>query len=94
MAYAVSADETADIAGKEQLSIGLRFYDESKGKIREEFIGFAELSAQDASSIAEAIDNFLVSYNLPPEYCVGFGFDGCSAMAGKDGGVQAILRNK
>lgn len=28
-AYAVMADETADIAGKEQLSIGLRFYDES-----------------------------------------------------------------
>ncbi|KAG5864551.1 hypothetical protein JTB14_018773 [Gonioctena quinquepunctata] len=94
MAYAVSADSTADIAEKEQLSIGLRFNDDSKGKIREEFVGFVELRAQDASSIAEAIDNFLVNYNLPPEYCVGFGFGGCSAMTGKDGGVQAILRNK
>ncbi|KAG5886108.1 hypothetical protein JTB14_031707 [Gonioctena quinquepunctata] len=73
--YAVLADETADIAGKEQLSIGLRFYDDSKGKIREEFVGFVELY-------------------LPPGYCVRFGFDGGSAMAGKDGDVQAILRNK
>ncbi|KAJ8917910.1 hypothetical protein NQ315_002603 [Exocentrus adspersus] len=92
--YAVLADETADIAGKEQLSIGLRFYDEKQGKIREEFVGFMELKAQDASSIAEAIDKFLVSHNLSPQNCVGYGFDGCSTMAGKEGGVQAILRKK
>lgn len=94
MAYAVLADETADISGKEQLSIGLRFCDESQGKIREEFTGFVELKSQNAPSIAEAIDNFLVSYNFSPENCVGFGFDGCSTMAGKEGGVQAILRKK
>ncbi|KAG5869006.1 hypothetical protein JTB14_033988 [Gonioctena quinquepunctata] len=86
MTHAVLADETADIAGEEQLSIGLRFNDGSTGKIREEFVGFVELSAQDASLIAEAIDNFLVSYKLPPEYCVEYGFDGCSSMAGRDFG--------
>lgn len=94
MAYAVLADETADVAGKEQLSIGVRFYDESKRKIKEEFVGFVELKAQNASAIAEATDNFLISSNLPTEDCVGFGFDGCSTMAGKEGGVQAILRKK
>ncbi|RVE42608.1 hypothetical protein evm_012749 [Chilo suppressalis] len=67
MAYAVLADETADVAGKAQLSIGVRFYDESKRKIREEFVGFVELKAQNA----EAIDNFLISSNLPTEDCVG-----------------------
>ncbi|KAJ8885431.1 hypothetical protein PR048_011628 [Dryococelus australis] len=90
--YAVLADKTADIAGKEQLSMGLKFYDESQEKIREEFVGFLELKVQDAWSIAEAIDSFLVSYNRSPEYCIGFGFDCCSTMAGKEGGVQAILR--
>nr|CAI5820930.1 unnamed protein product [Callosobruchus analis] len=94
MAYSILADETADVSGKEQLSIGVRFYDESKSKIREEFVGFVELKAQNASAIAEAIDNFLISSNLSKEDCVGFGFDGCSTMAGKEGGVQAILRKK
>nr|CAI5870432.1 unnamed protein product [Callosobruchus analis] len=94
MAYSILADETADVSGKEQLSIGVRFYDESKSKIRVEFVGFVELKAQNASAIAEAIDNFLISSNLSKEDCVGFGFDGCSTMAGKEGGVQAILRKK
>nr|CAI5869342.1 unnamed protein product [Callosobruchus analis] len=84
MAYSILADETADVSGKEQLSIGVRFYDESKSKIREEFVGFVELKAQNASAIAEAIDNFLISSNLSKEDCVGFGFDGCSTMAGKE----------
>ncbi|XP_060133298.1 52 kDa repressor of the inhibitor of the protein kinase-like [Zootoca vivipara] len=93
-AYAVMADETADIGGKEQLSIGLRFYDESQKKIREEFVGYVELKSQDAPTIASAIHSFLVDQNLPADNCVGFGFDGCSTMAGKEGGVQAILKKK
>lgn len=93
-AYSIMADETADISGKEQLSLGLRFFDESQEKVREEFMGFVELKAQDAQSIAEAIDTFILRQNLPPENCVGLGFDGCSTMAGKEGGVQAILRKK
>nr|CAI5840178.1 unnamed protein product [Callosobruchus analis] len=70
MAYSILADETADVSGKEQLSIGVRFYDESKVKSEKNFS------------------------NLSKEDCVGFGFDGCSTMAGKEGGVQAILRKK
>lgn len=93
-AYAVMADETADIAGKEQLSIGLRFYDESQEKIREEFVGYIQLQSQDAHTIANAIQNFLINENLSVQNCVGFGFDGCSKMAGKEGGVQAILKKK
>lgn len=92
--YSVLADETADIAGKEQLSLGLRFFDKSQNAIREEFLGFVELNSLNASSIAETIDQFLISSNLSPQNCVGFGFDGCSTMAGKEGGVQAILRKK
>nr|CAI5820596.1 unnamed protein product [Callosobruchus analis] len=90
MAYSILADETADVSGKEQLSIGVRFYDESKSKIREEFVGFVELKAQNASAIAEAIDNFLISSNLSKEDCVGFGFDGCSTMAGKEELVKSL----
>lgn len=93
-AFSILADETADISGKEQLSIGLRFFDEEKMLVREDFLGFVELEAMDATTIATAIDNFLVKSGLEPEKCVGQGYDGCSAMAGKDGGVQKFIRDK
>lgn len=93
-AYSILADETADISGKEQLSIGLRFYDLMLKEIREEFVGFVELEALDSKSIAKAIDDFVTEQELLPEKCVGLGFDGCSTMAGNEGGVQAILKKK
>lgn len=94
-AYNVLADETADISGTEQLSIGLRYFDEEINEVQEMFVGFVELKGLDANSIASSIDEFLTKEDLNPEKkCVGFGFDGCSTMAGKDGGVQAILRKK
>nr|CAI5835798.1 unnamed protein product [Callosobruchus analis] len=34
MAYSILADETADVSGKEQLSIGVRFYDESEKLVK------------------------------------------------------------
>lgn len=88
MAYADLPYETADVAGKEQLSFALRFYDEKQETIWEEFASFIELRAQNASSIAEAIDNFLDTINFLPDYCVGLGFDDCSTMAGKEVSVQ------
>lgn len=93
-AYAVMADETADIVGKEQLSIGLRFYDENQEKNQRGICrGYVELKSQDAPTIASAIQRSLVDQNLPAENCVGFRFDRCSTMTGK-GGVQAILKKK
>lgn len=94
-AYSVLADETADISGTEQLSIGLRYFDEEANEVQEMFVGFVELKGLDAKSIAYCIDEFLTKEDLnPADKCVGFGFDGCSTMSGKDGGVQAILRKK
>jgi len=93
-AYSILADETADISGKEQLSIGLRFFDEKANEIKEEFLGFVKLDGLDAKNIAKAIDDFVTNLNLDPDKCVGLGFDGCSTMSGKEGGVQAILRQK
>ena len=91
-AYSLLADEIAEISGKEQLSIGLRYFDKESDEVKEEFIGFVELKALDAKTIAKAIDNFVTTEELDPENCVGLGFDGCSTMSGKE--VQAILRKK
>lgn len=94
-AYSVLADETTDISGTEQLSIGLRYFDEEANEVQEMFVGFVELKGLDAKSIAYCIDEFLTKEDLnPADKCLGFGFDGCSTMSGKDGRVQAILRKK
>ncbi|XP_017476117.1 PREDICTED: zinc finger MYM-type protein 1-like [Rhagoletis zephyria] len=65
-AYSILADETADISGKEQLSLGIRFYDKSQAKIREEFMGFSELNAMDAPTIADEIDRAVYETLLAP----------------------------
>lgn len=93
-AYSVMADESCDIAGKEQLSIGIRFFDEDQNIIREEFLGFVELEAMDANTIATEIDKFLESAGLESNKCVGQGYDGCSTMAGSISGVQKKIRDK
>ena len=96
--FSIIADETADIAGKEQLSIGVRFIDgqgdNNELTIREEFLGFTSLDQMSAAAIADAILAQVNKYGLNPENLVGQGYDGCSTMAGKEGGVQAIIRAK
>lgn len=51
--FSIMADETMDIASKEQLSITLRFL--SNYEINETFIGFVELSSATAKSITTSI---------------------------------------
>ena len=94
MLISVLADETSDISGKEQLSIGIRFFDQEKMIVREEFLGFVEFAAMDTKTIATAIDNILENEGLDADKCVEQGYDACSTMAGKDGDVQKILREK
>ena len=96
--FSVLADETADISGTEQLSIGVRFLrcDEGTGQLTvcEEFLGYTLLTKFDAVSISEAILQFLNDCNLDLSRLVGQGYDGCSTMAGKEGGVQKLIRDK
>ena len=93
--FSLIADETADISGTEQLSIGVRFIDQSGdvAKVREEFLGFVPLQNMDAETIAETIIDYgeKIGLNLD-EKLMGQGYDGCSTMAGKDNGVQARVR--
>ncbi|CAB3222684.1 unnamed protein product [Arctia plantaginis] len=92
-AYSVLADETADISGTEQLSIGLRYFAEEANEVQEIFVGFVELKGLDAKSIAYCIDEFLTKEDLnPTDTCVGFGFDVLFEDVRKRRGVQAILR--
>ncbi|XP_037958370.1 52 kDa repressor of the inhibitor of the protein kinase-like [Teleopsis dalmanni] len=90
--YSVLADETVDISGKDQLSIGVRFCDKQR-IVHEKFLGYTKLSAMDSKTIAGAINSFLKEKDHDYSKCVGQGYDFCFTMAGKVNGVQGILRN-
>ena len=88
--FSILADETADIAGIEQLSLGIRFVDNDC--IREEFLGFVPLGLRDAQSVSNVIVSECIKYGLHLEKLLGQGYDGCSTMAGIQNGVQAKIR--
>ncbi|CAH1966398.1 unnamed protein product [Acanthoscelides obtectus] len=83
--FSVLADETADIAGHEQLSIGIRYVFEQNDKftLKEEFLGFVKLDRLNADSIASSILQFLEKSGLNLDKLVGQGYDGCSTMSGE-----------
>ena len=60
-------------------------------EVREEFLGFVALKELDAVSIANTIHNSFAKFGVDFEKLVGQGYDGCSTMAGKVGGVQAKI---
>ena len=94
--FAILADETTDISGTEQMSLGVRFTDSKSGTVcvREEFLGFVPVDDRTAEGLAGKILRVCEEYGLNLDKLVGQGYDGCSAMAGEEGGVQAIIRRR
>ena len=94
--FSILADETADISGTEQLSIGVRFVDLTpEPKIREEFLGFTPIIGPcDADHISQIILDQCAQYGLDLSKLMGQGYDGCSTMAGKENGVQARIKRE
>lgn len=82
MTFSLMADESAVTAGKEQLSIGVRYVTQTYD-IKEEFLGFVELQKLNAEAIATSIIQFTSRVGLDMSKLVGLGFDGCSTMSGK-----------
>ena len=46
-----------------------------------------------AQTIADKIVELMRPLELDPSLCVGQGYDGASVMAGKDGGVQKLIKD-
>ena len=97
--FSIIADETVDIAGTEQLSIGVRFVElqqeqrNDSVRISKEFLEFIALGRMDAFTIANTIIKQAKIFGLNLDKLWGQCYDGCSTMAGKDNGVQAQIRN-
>ena len=96
VAFSILVDETTDISGTEQMSLGVRFAEEGSGTtlIREEFLGYIPIPDRTAEGLANIILTASLEFGLNLEKLFGQGYDGCSTMAGKEGGVQAIIRRK
>lgn len=95
-AFSVLADETADIAGTEQMSISIHFVDKrgTDACVREHFLGFVELNQLNSACIATAILKFLKDAGLILSNLVGQGYDGCSTMAGRGAEVNRIIQKE
>ena len=89
--YAVIADETTDIANKQQMCITLRWVDEQLSA-HEDFTGMYEISDASASGLSAVIQDVLVRFGLNIANLRGQGYDGCSVMAGRDSGVAARIK--
>ncbi len=88
--YSVLADELADVANKEQLSISFRYvYDRM---VKEVFVDFVEVERITGKALAEAIIHSLTVWGLSLSHMRGQCFDGASNMAGARSGCSAILR--
>ena len=82
--YALTADETRDISGNEQMSIVIRFASRltsgtssSHDLLHERFLGFVRLHQFDAESLAGELIQFLEQYHIEPTNCICQCYDGC-----------------
>lgn len=106
LVYAIIFDETTDVAHIEQLSLSFRYVYE--GKIREDFITFAnaydamledDISTQGERrltglALAHIVLDILSKFSVDLSKCVGVGTDNCSVMSSDVlGAVQEILKS-
>lgn len=87
--FTILADETTDIACKEQLSICVRYFNSTTSKICEHFLQFVPVLSTTGESLATTILSNLQKFGVDLKYLRGQGYDGAASMSGKYNGVQA-----
>ena len=87
--YAILAGETRDVSNHEQLSVSIRWVDESY-TIHEDFIGLVHVLQTTADSLTSAIKDVLIRCILPLSNCRGQAYDGASKMHGVATQILAI----
>lgn len=88
--FAIIADESTDIAGKQQLSFILRHVTENY-EIHEEFVGLHEVDKADSEHLCAIILDCLTRLNLNVHLARGQGYDGAAVMSGCRNGVAAKI---
>ncbi|XP_022858370.1 zinc finger MYM-type protein 1-like [Olea europaea var. sylvestris] len=88
--FSILVDEFCDVSMKEQMSIVLRYVDNS-GHVNERFIGIEHVTSTTALSLKDAIDKVFSRYNLSMSRLRGQGYDGASNMLGKFNGLKTLI---
>ena len=89
--FSILADEAADVANKEHLSVVIRFVDSTK-TIREEFLGFHLCEEGTAgTAIKDLILKVVSDLGLCMDNCRGQCYDGAGNMAGRLNGASALI---
>lgn len=89
--FSVLVDESTDISNIEQMSLCVRYVDETQMKICENFLCFVPLSSTTGESISNQIISTLWDLGLDVSYLRGQGYDGAAAMSGQFKGTQAYI---
>ncbi|KAJ8375420.1 hypothetical protein SKAU_G00060000 [Synaphobranchus kaupii] len=89
----IQADETMDIATKNQLVLVLRYIDD-KNNVQERFFEFIALRSASSESIATALkDRLAVIIPLDQHKLICQAYDGASVMRGATAGVQKKMQD-
>lgn len=90
--FSILADETADIAGVEQVSLCVRYVDTPSMKVKEHFLQFVQAQDVTGRGLANIILENLRNWGIDTSFLKGQGYDGAAAMSGKFNGVQAHIK--
>ena len=90
--FAIIADEATDIRYNEQMSIVIRWVDESY-EVFEEPLGLIQVPKTDSSTLTDAIKDVLLRCVLPLNQCRGQTYDGASNMSGHLTGVATRIKS-
>ena len=90
--YTIIADEVTDLSNKEQLSLALRYV--LNGTVKEVFVDFIFVERITGQVLAQAILQWLETWNLPHSNIRGQCYDGASNMAGARSGCMTIIQQK
>ena len=88
--FSLIADETRDISGSEQLSVSLRWVDDTY-TIHEDLVGLIEVEMTDAETLTSTLKDVLLHCNLQLSHCRGQAYDGASIMARHISGVSTKI---
>lgn len=91
--FSLIIDGTRDVSGKEQESICIRYVDHDLVP-QEEFVGLYQASSTTGESICNIAIDILKRLNLPLSSLRGQAYDGAANMAGKNRGVQALIKQQ
>lgn len=73
----------------EQLSIVIRYFDDTKCCAVEQFLSMKKIKSINAQSIFNTLSDVVEEYNINQENIVSTCFDGAATMADRTAGVQA-----